>query len=444
MMTGMNMMSQAASPLGGIPAFQSALIRFENPFIGFIVALLFTMLIQSSDATVGILQAIAISVPVTGGMALPLVCGAQVGTCVSALISSLGTSNNGKRTALLHLYYNLVKTLSIMIVFYLLHGLIRFDFMTKVARPASIPMMHTFLNLLGAAVYLPIAGIFVKMAEKTIPYSKEEEEEKKNTLTVLDPGFLKNPDFAAGQVKQAMRIMAETVKGGYDQFMKTIRVSSGEDKKDRTEEWNELRILCRRIDKYEEQILKYLARIAKHQTETRKEEALQYEQRTCIAFGKIGELMQAIIDIREEMEGKGISFTSRAESDLNIMSEAVFEVLNITIMDLKKGSREITTGIKFCKEAVAGLHAKIHNRHIRRLNGGACDGKASVAFMDICYDLENIVDACDEIAETIAGYAISSGKAGPVPDSPASEDLKAHIMDLYKDKYELLEKTGEE
>ena len=152
MMIGMNLMSQAVSPLREVPAIKNALVSFSNPFLGFAVACGFAVLIQSSDAVIGIVQAFALSIGITFGMSIPLICGAQVGTCVTAMLSSLGTSNNGKRTAFLNLYYNLLKTIPFLVIFYLLNSIFGFSFLEREVGGTGIPIFHTLLNILGSAI----------------------------------------------------------------------------------------------------------------------------------------------------------------------------------------------------------------------------------------------------------------------------------------------------
>ncbi len=215
MMIGMNLMSQGVAPLKEAPEIQEILVSFTNPILGFLVAMLFAMIVQSSDAVVGIVQAFALTVGITYGMAIPLVCGAQVGTCITALISSLGTSKNGKRTALLNLYYNLLKTIPFLLIFYLLNYLLSFGFLEEAVGGVGIPMFHTLVNVIGAIIWLPLAKVIIFLAEKTIPYSDAEKEEQAGKLTMLDEYLLKTPEIALKQTDTAVEMLAKTSRDAF-------------------------------------------------------------------------------------------------------------------------------------------------------------------------------------------------------------------------------------
>ena len=243
MMIGMNLMSQGVAPLRELPAMQAALMSVSNPIVGFLVACGITVLIQSSDATVGMVQAIALSVCVTYGMAIPLICGAQVGTCVTAMISSLGTSNNGKRTALMNLYYALMKVIPFMILFYAADSIWHFSFLEGAVGGIGIPFCHSLINLFGAAIWIPFGGLIIFLANKTIPFSEEEKQAQENVLTMLDDNLLRNSSIALDQTDRAVGKLAATV-GETMQLL--LQYDSDNEKK--------TRILLERVRQYRDQI----------------------------------------------------------------------------------------------------------------------------------------------------------------------------------------------
>ena len=256
MMIGMNLMSQAVAPLKEIPLIRNLLISFTNPVLGFLFACAFAMLIQSSDAVIGIVQAFALSIGITFGMAIPLICGAQVGTCITSMIASLGTSNNGKRTALLNLYYNLLKTIPFMVIFYLLNHILGFSFLENTIGGTGIPFFHTFINLCGTAVWLPLSDVIVHLAQRTIPQSEKEKQEEANTLTMLDEILLTTPGLAIEQADKAVTLLSETVGEAFLTAAAFLEDPAQLDK---------AQLLCERSRRYQEQIDDYLVRIASHE-----------------------------------------------------------------------------------------------------------------------------------------------------------------------------------
>ena len=424
MMTGMNLMSQAVAPLRDLPLFRQLLGGFNNPFIGFIFALLITMLIQSSDATVGILQALAVSVGITRGMAIPLICGAQVGSCITALVSALGGSNNGKRTALLHLYYNLLKTIPFMILLFCLNAAFHFSALDQVVNGVEIPLFHTMINVVASIIFLPLSGLIVKLAELTVPYSEKELREKADVLTMLDPMLLNNPVVAAGQVKAALLQLAETVSEGYATLMKRDMVY--EDKRE------DLEMLTTRISRYRDQIRKYLLDIAARLKGNVDNERMQRAQNICSAFGMMGESLHATIGFRDRIVNEGKQFSKEANQDILIMAEAAREIIDTTVVHMETENMELADTVSLFREEMGRLLAMINSRHIRRVHSGACDEALSTPFIDTCYTIEKVVDACDTVAHNFSGK-----KRG---DSAASEKERAEsIRYLFRDKFAALE-----
>ena len=212
----------------------------SNPIIGFLVACGITMLIQSSDATVGIVQAFALSMGMTFGSAIPLICGAQVGTCVTAMISSLGTSNNGKRTALMNLYYSLLKVIPFMVVFYAADAIWHFPFLESNVGGIGIPLFHSAINLFGALLWIPGGKLIVALAQKTIPFSEEERLAQENVLTMLDENLLRNTAIALDQTDRAVTALANTVGEAVQSLLQFDKKKTG--------------ILLDRVKQYRDQI----------------------------------------------------------------------------------------------------------------------------------------------------------------------------------------------
>ena len=420
MMTGMNLMSSAMAPLRELPAFQSLLGGLTNPFIAFLVALLITMLIQSSDATVGILQAIAVSGGFTLGMAIPMVCGAQVGSCITALISSMGTSNNGKRTALLHLYYNLLKTVPFLIILYALNAAFHFPIMNLEATGAEIPIFHTAINLLGSAVFLPLSNLIVKLAELTVPYTEKEQREKEDTLTMLDSRLLKNPEVAGGQVKTALLKLSEAVSDGYGLYL--------QQKNPDAKKKEEMDIVCTRISRYTNQIQNYLTEISakiKGDIETKQ---LERARNICTAFGNMGEILGRAVAFQERILSEGKHFSEEAIHDMRLMGQSAQEMIELTVTHMQTENLALADTVSLIREELGLLLAMINNRHIKRVHDGICDESLSTPFIDICYTFDKVVDACDTVAHNFSGKTRDAG-------SRSKKDLSETVKKLYHDKF---------
>ena len=437
MMIGMNLMSQGVSPLKEVPALQNMLVSFSAPVLGFLFAAAFTMLLQSSDATIGILQAFALSMGVTYGMAVPLVCGAQAGTCITAILASLGGSNNARRTALLNLFYNLFKVIPFMLIFYLLNGALHFSFLESGVGSIGIPLFHSLLNLAAAAVWLPLADVIVKLAKRAVPYSAEEKEEQANVLTMLDPILLSNPGFALDQADKAVLALGEAAG---EAFTVLSHLKKG------PEIAEKVRILCKRTDTFREQIDRYLAEISmKHLQE---KEAARLSLLLCAnaAFGKIGTITGRVMDKSREYSGSEDLFSEAEQMEANMFASAINEIVAFTITGFESKNPALSNMIQIYREAITEMNAMVTIRHIRRVHQKEGKTVYSTIFTDICYAEERLIDCCDSIADALIEYAGATGNESGIPQAADAEKRK-RIKQLFLDKYDILhldmqEETG--
>ena len=428
MMIGMNLMGQAVSPLKELPALQKALIGFTNPILGFLFACAFALLIQSSDAVVGILQAFALSVGITFGMAIPLICGAQVGTCVSALLASMGTSNNGKRTALMNLYYNLLKTIPFLIVFYVLNIFHPFSFLERTVGGIGIPMVHSLVNLLACLVWLPLSGVIVFLVNLTIPLSQKEKETQANTLTFLDENLLGTPGIALEQADRAVLLLSETVS---EAFLTVIDMAK------KAELSDQIQLLCDRTQKYRNQIDAYLAQISERDIGKKDRAFLRLLSSANSAFGRMGMVAERIL--------KRISiYTSSAEhispeelKEIHILGEGVFEIMQLTNRGFSARSRTISQTIRYYREEITEISSIIKRRSIHRAHSEAGNIELSQLYTDICYNEEQLIDYCDMIADALIRYEKEVGSR-PLPDQEDDENVRRQVREVFKDKYEAL------
>ena len=393
LMFGMTHMSDAVEPLKDAQGFIRVLTSFSNPFIGFLVGILFTMIIQSSAGTIGILQALSLTIPVTYGMAIPVVMGAEVGTCITALLSSLGANKNGKRTALMHLYFNIIKACSFMIIFYILNAFIGFAFLQDSAGMAGIAGIHTLVNLVATIVMLPFSQVLVKLALISIPIGDDEKasEKKEEKIQTLDPRFLTNPPFALEQARQAAIDMANMSR---DALWKAISLIKEFDK----ETADEVEHLEQVVDSYEDQLGTYLMQINAHHLGVEDSHLLSVLLHCITDYERISDHALNIMQKAEDMEKNGRQFTPKAGSEMDIFSDAVKEIVDLSIEALKTQDIEVSKKIEPLEETIDGIHKEIKRRHIRRLRKGKCTIEQGFDLSDIATDYERIADHCSNIA----------------------------------------------
>ena len=425
MMIGMDMMSSAVAPLQDVPAFNRMMLSVSNPFIGVLVGIACTLLIQSSAAAIGILQALAMSVGVTYGMAIPIVCGAQIGTCLTAILTSLSGSNKGKRAAMIHLFYNLIRNTLFLVIFYILAGMLKFTFMGNVAGAVGIAAFHTLINLLGSAVFLPITRPLVKLVHRVLPFSAAEKEEEADTLTILDPLFLRNPAFAIDQVRTASFMLADVVQEYYDLYLDMID-------KDLPEQSEDMRLTGVKAERYVSQLRKYCIRLSEHKMHDQEARNLAYLSSAVNNFAEMAEKIKGMTESFIGLKKSGESFSEGAKKDIATFGSAVQEILEATVHDYATQNTRLASTVQIYREIITDLLGKINRRHVRRLHSGECSQESSRVFSEFCAGFERIIDRCDSLARYIL---LVSGETASAPTEEQYERIKA----LFNDKFSELE-----
>ena len=393
LMFGMSSMSDAVSPLKDVDSFKAVLTTFSNPLIGFLVGILFTMVIQSSAGTIGVLQALSLSVVVTYGMAIPVVVGAEVGTCITAILSSLGANKNGKRTALMHLYFNVIKAVAFMVIFYTLHTLIGFTFMEDKIGMAGIAAIHTLINLVATPLMLPFSDILVNMALTTISIDEREkkEQEESEGIRTLDPRFLSNPSFALEQARQAAVDMANMSKDALDKAIGLIDTFDPEIAQD-------VDYLERKVDSYEDHLGTYLMQINAHHLGVRDSHTLSVLLHCITDYERISDHALNIMQRASEMNENKREFSPKAQTEMQVFSAAVKEIMNLSVMAFESQDVTLAKMIEPLEETIDGIQKEVKRRHVRRLRKGKCTIEQGFDLSDIGTDYERISDHCSNIA----------------------------------------------
>ena len=421
MMIGMDTMSNAVAPLQNVPAFNQMMFSFSNPFLGVLVGVACTLLIQSSAAAIGILQALAMSVGVTYSMAIPIVCGAQLGTCLTAILASLGFNNRGKRAALVHLFYNLIRNALFLVIFYLINAMVGIPFLKAETGAVGIAAFHTLINLVGSAVFLPLGDFLVKLVHIVLPFNAKEREEEANTLTMLNPLFLSNPAFALDQVLTASTMLGDAVQEYFDAYLEMI-VQGLSEQPDRVRELGE------KAERYVAQLRKYCLRLSQQKMQDKDATTLSLLSGAINNYAEMAEKITAMKEGFLDFRKNGNTFSDEACKDLNTFGSAVQEILGATVHDYSTRNTRLAGTIQVYREVITDMLGKINRRSVRRLHSGVCSQEGNSVFSEICTGYERIIDRCDSIARHIL-------RTSPEPDVPPTQEQYDRIKALFEDKF---------
>lgn len=390
---GMDMMSSAVMPLRSSAEFQSFLTTFTNPLVGLLIGVVFTMVIQSSAGTIAVLQALSSTIFISYGMALPVVIGAEVGTCITAIISSIGANKNGKRTALMHLYFNIIKAATFMIVFYSLNAVLHFAFLQNQASMVGIAFIHTAVNLVATPLMVPFSGVLVKLALKTIPIDEKEKEQQdeERRIAALDTRFLSTPAFALQQAKLAANDMADMSKDALEKAMGLFEDYHSEDAE-------EVARIENTVDRYEDQLGTYLVRLSSTDLNQTDSHSLSIILHCITDFERISDHAYNMMLTAKNMHEDNKHFSNKAQEELRIFSNAVREIVDMSVKVFQDEDLVLAQSVEPLEEVIDGLHMEVKRRHIRRLRKGKCTIDLGFALNDLGTDYERIADHCSNIA----------------------------------------------
>lgn len=438
LMYGMDAMSSSVAPLAEVPQFASILTAFSNPVLGMLAGMLFTAIIQSSSASVGILQALCSTGILSYATALPIIMGQNIGTCVTALLSSIGATKNGKRAAIIHLYFNVIGTVTFMIVFYALNAVIHFSFLNLTAQEFGIAVIHTTFNIITTAYLLPLRKVLEKLAYATIKLDDDEkrimDSRSGNEFALLDDRFLEAPSLAVEHCKQVINKMADISReslfismsliGGYDEEQ-AFRVGE----------------LETRADKYEDALGTYIMKISTKNLKKEDSEMLNVMLHCIGDFERISDHACNICDSARELQQKNMQFSPKAKTELDILSSAVREAVDISFDAFKSNNKNEADKVEPLEELIDTLAVELKARHIRRLREGKCTIELGFAHSDILNNLERVADHCSNIAVDVIQSDQSEFDAHEYLDRIKNKDNQQFAKDYkaYKDKYRLPE-----
>lgn len=393
LMFGMDAMSSAMKPLSDIPEFTRLFTMFTNPILGLLVGALLTAIIQSSSASIGILQALCGTGTVTYAAAVPIIMGQNIGTCVTAMMSGVGATKNAKRAAMVHLLFNVIGTAIFMVVFYLLHAVIQFDFMDESVNKVGIACVHTGFNIVATLVLLPFSNILERLSLMIIKPDEEElaRAEKGPEFIRLDERFLSTPSFALEQANSLVIKMAEIT---YDSLKEAIPMLFHFDKHiaENVEYKENL------VDRYDDEISSYLVKLSSRNLSVRDSHKLNMLLHSIGDLERISDHAMNIVDSAREINKKEQSFSAKAVEELKIFSQAVEDILADAVKMLETEDEIAAKAIEPFEEVIDVIQKEMKKRHTKRLRKGKCTAEMGFVLSDITNNYERIADHCSNLA----------------------------------------------
>ena len=390
LMTGMDIMSDAVGGLKDSPEFQSILTMFENPILGVLAGLVLTAIVQSSSASVGILQSLTTTGAITYGAAIPIVMGQNIGTCVTALISAISAGKNGKRAAIIHLYFNIIGVVVVLSGFYLLDWILSFAFVDTAIDMWGVAIVHTAFKIISVALIAPFYRQLEKLARLTIKVTEDEQESE----NLLDERLLETPAFAVARATEVTGAMADIACGA---FADALGLFDNYDSK--TAE--NVRTLESKADMYEDTLGSYLVKLSSCELASRDSAQVTKLLHIIGDFERISDHAVNIVESAEEMKEKKLSFSPQAQAEIGVLRSAVEEILRITAEAFVKNDVALAQEVEPLEQVVDDLRDQIKLGHVLRLQKSECTIEHGFILADMLNDLERVSDHCSNIASCV-------------------------------------------
>jgi len=428
LMTGMDMMSAAVKPLSTIPEFQQLFVTFSNPVLGVLVGAAVTAIIQSSSASVGILQALSSTGAITFGSALPIIMGQNIGTCITAILSSFGTTKNAKRTAAVHLYFNITGVVIFMLGFYGLNAIFDFPFITTVIDQKGIALVHTAFNVVATVILLPCAGLLEKMAVATIKEDKESEE-----FALLDTLLLNTPSVAVERSRMVANEMAKTALDGFVKSTSSIKSFSDDF-------INEIRHMEKTVDKYEDKLGAYLVKLTEQDMSSEDSHEVNKILHVINDFERISDYSVNVINTAMEMMEKQVKFSDEAMKEIAVLEKASHELMNISGKAYTDADVQTAYEIEPLQHVINEMIMQIKDNHILRLRNKECTIELGFVLSDLLNAYERASAHCSNVA--IAVIESASSEYAPHESSRNyRRDEESSYQEIYrrnKEKFSLI------
>ena len=432
LMSGMETMSGAVKPLADVPEFTGILTMFSNPILGMLAGAVLTGIIQSSSASVGILQALCATGAVSYATAIPIIMGQNIGTCVTALISSIGASKNAKRAACIHLYFNIIGTIIFMVVFYSINAFVPFAFLGDAASPAGIAVVHSCFNIAATCLLLPFTKQLEWLACHTVRDKKEKQTTAENRLRLLDDRFLEQPSLAMEHSNQVMSEMTRLTTNSLDVAMQLLKNYEPEDEQLVEDMEN-------RVDLYEDQLGRYLLEVSSRELTAADSHDLSVLLHCIGDMERISDHAVSIARSAKEMHEKQLHFSEHAKQEMEVLCAAVSELLHHTADMLETRDTKAAARIEPLEEVVDDLSDQMKLHHVERLRNGRCTIEMGFILNDLTNSLERIADHCSNVGVSILEQQDDSvGRHEMLREMKDGSDTGfTEIYREYKEKYSL-------
>ena len=421
LMFGMNLMSGAMEPLGEMPEFASILTAFKNPLLSVAVGAVFTGIIQSSAASVAILQALSMTGGITYGIAIPIIMGQNIGTCVTAVISSIGVSRNAKKVAVVHFSFNVLGTLICLIPFCIGNMIFRWAFVETAITPFMIAIVHTIFNVVTTAILLPFSKQLEKLANKVIP----DKEEKHALDVILDERLLAVPTVAVEKSLDVVRDMCVLSENAFEKAMGLLGKYDGKTADEILEAENE-------IDRFEDKLGTYMMRLSKIGVSESDSRSIAKILHTIDDFERIGDHAVNLLGVAKEMHEKEIVFSDEANAEIAVLTQAIAEIMKITSEAFRTGNVDFAKRVEPLEQVIDGLIMSVKRNHITRLRGGNCTIQLGFVLSDLLTNYERVSDHCSNIAVAVIESGHGTFEAHEYLETVKDEHNK-EFEDLYKE-----------
>ena len=385
LMTGMDFMSNSMNSVQEMKGFQSLLTAFSSPIVALLISILFTGIIQSSAATIGIVQALALTGAITYEMAIPLVLGANIGTCITAFLSSFGTNKNAKRVVALHIYVNVIGSVVCMIILYILKAA-GASVLSMTVSMFGVAIIHTLFNLVNTIVLIPFKKAIYKLCELTVKGDND-----KTHTVFLDERLFNNTALAVSECHRLTNEMAEHAR---DSLTKAIGLISSY----KAETAQYIRENEELIDKYEDKLGTYLVRLSNNELSENLSHSIARMLHSIGDFERIGDHALNICKVAEEMHNKNIHFSDEAKKEISVITNAVTEILNMTVDSFINDDIELASHVEPLEQVIDTLNKKLKALHVARLQSGECTIELGFVFTDLLTNYERVSDHCSNVA----------------------------------------------
>ena len=391
LMFGMQTMSGAVEPLADVPEFTNILTMFNNPLLGVLVGALLTAVIQSSSASVGIVQALSVTGAFTYGSVIPIIMGQNIGTCVTAMISAVGANKGAKRTAFVHLYFNLIGTVLFLTLFYIGNAIFSFSFVDETVGVAGIALVHSIFNIFTTIVLLPFTKGLEKLAYLTIPQTEDEKHTQNDVFGILDDRFLSSPAFAIEQCRSLVSQMAEMTRDSFLEAMSVLTDYSGEVAEDVIKKEN-------MVDTYDDKLSAYLTKLGSENLSYQDSLRVTSLMHCLTDFERISDHAINVVENAQQMSKGDLEFSKKGMEEITVYSNAVRDILNRTTNAFVNNDQDLARTVEPLEEVIDGINKDVKKHHMKRLRKGKCTIEMGLVLSDLAMNYERVADHCSNIA----------------------------------------------